>query len=64
MTYGNKRDYRKINIFTAHVHQGKRYFAYRASTTWSATCKEAISRFVDANPLEVLNSDVKARFSK
>ena len=62
--YGDKRDYRKIDIFVAHTHQGERYFAYKCSTTWAKTCREAMARFIVANPLAYQSKDVRARFSR
>ena len=61
-TYGDKRDYPKIVIFSAYYHAGKKYYAYRCCTTWSKTCRDAVQRWVTAHPLE--SSDVKARFDK
>jgi hypothetical protein len=42
MAYGDKRDYRKIEIFVKRA--GKSEFEYFASTTWSPTCKDAVAR--------------------
>jgi hypothetical protein len=42
MQYGDKRDYPKINIY---VNRN-----YRCSTTWAATCKEAVEHFKASNP--------------
>lgn len=53
MKYGDKRDYRKIDIFV----DGK----YVASTTWAKNCKEAKAQYVKTtgkNP-----KSVKARFA-
>ena len=55
MTYGDKRNYPKIDIFWRGL--------YRSSTTWSKTCREAKERFIDAHP-NLLLADVKANFSK
>ena len=59
-----KTDYRKIDIFTAHTYNGKRYFAYSCSTTWAPTCKAAVVRFIETHALAYPSlKDVKARFS-
>lgn len=57
MTYGNKRDYRKIDLFV----NGR----YYASTTWARTCKEAVEMFRKSH-VNYLNSIDKltAKFSK
>jgi hypothetical protein len=47
-TYGNKRDYRKIDLIVAG--------AYRCSTTWARTLKEAVEKFREANPDEALST--------
>ena len=40
MKYGDKRDYRKIDIY--HGAQ------YVGSTTWARTCREAKERYIEA----------------
>jgi hypothetical protein len=40
--YGNKRDYRKIDIFSG----GK----YLCSTTWAKSLGEAVAKWREANP--------------
>lgn len=57
LTYGDKRDYRKIDIFI----NGR----YEASTTWARTCKEAVEMFRKSHG-NYLNSIDKltAKFSK
>lgn len=52
--YGNKRDYRKIDIF----HHG----VYLCSTTWAKTCKEAKDHWLDKNPL-IDPKTIVARYS-
>jgi hypothetical protein len=44
MAYGDKRDYRAIELFT---RVGNGPWSYCATTTWSRTCKEAKARFLD-----------------
>lgn len=46
MTYGNKRDYPKIDIYDKDSNGQA---VYIASTTWAKTCKEAVERY-NANP--------------
>lgn len=59
--YGDKRDYRKIDIYL-RMAPG---WAYGCSTTWARTCKEAKQRFLDANPKWAQIPDkVKASFAK
>lgn len=56
--YGSKRDYPKIDIYV----NGK----YVASTTWSATCKEARTRYLEAMALQGISvhGDVRCHFAK
>jgi hypothetical protein len=61
--YGDKRDYRKIDIFNRHYHGKKSYFAYAGSTTWSATCKEAKQRFYESRYPNVGLADIRCRFA-
>lgn len=44
MTYGNKRDYAKIDIFIYNNKTG--IFDYYCTTTWSRTLKDAKKRFL------------------
>jgi hypothetical protein len=58
MTYGDKRDYRKIDIY--HDRHG-----YVCSTTWAKTCREAIDRFIEARKLtNEYKASYSARFAK
>lgn len=57
MTYGNKRDYRKIDIYTMSPSTGK--WQYVATTTWAKTCREAVARFKALHPEQT----VKAHFA-
>jgi len=60
MKYGNKRNYKKIDIFLKDL---KGFYTYEISTNWSKTCKEAKSRFLKRhNYLD--KTQVKAKFSK
>lgn len=46
MTYGNKRDYRKIDLFVRlKADAPKGPWKYAASTTWARTCREAVERY-------------------
>lgn len=58
MTYGDKRDYRKIVIFVRH---GK-YFAYACVTTWAKTCKEARQKYYEAQYPRIALADIRCRF--
>lgn len=61
MKYGNKRDYKKIDLFT----KGKgicNQWVYYATTTWAKTCKEAKQRFITEHQLD--STQVKAKFQK
>lgn len=51
--YGDKRDYKKIDIYV----NGK----YDGSTNWAKTCKEAIEKYKKTNPDA---KNVTAKFSK
>jgi hypothetical protein len=42
MAYGDKRDYRKIDLIVGGE--------YRCSTTWAKTLKEAVEKWREANP--------------
>jgi len=42
-TYGDKRDYKKIDIYLRNL---RGMYAYECSTTWSKTCKEAKQKFL------------------
>lgn len=55
MKYGDKRDYKKIDIYV----NGK----YDISTTWAKTCKEAKQRYKEAYP-EFEGVKITARYSK
>lgn len=55
MKYGDKRDYKKIDIY----YKGE----YKGSTTWSKTCKQAKEIYCET--WEITDKEnVKARFSK
>jgi len=41
-TYGNKRDYPKIDFYHRRPNGTNHYCG---STTWSRTCREALARF-------------------
>lgn len=59
MAYGDKRDYRKIDLY---LKDGP----YICSTTWAKTCKEAVQRYKESRAglsEETLNR-VYARFAK
>lgn len=58
MTYGDKRDFRKIDIFIGAY--GK--WRYAASTTWARTCKEARERY--ANKHGMCLGNIRANFSR
>ncbi len=51
--YGEKRDYRKIDLYM--------FNKYECSTTWAKTCKEAKEVFCKRNKLDPIS--VKAKFS-
>lgn len=59
MTYGNKRDYRKIDIYVKNA--GGKTYNYVASTTWCNTCKEAAKRYADK--VKIQPAYVKAFFN-
>ena len=48
MTYGDKRDYAKIDIFIYNNQTG--IFDYYCTTTWSRTLKDAKKRFLALHP--------------
>lgn len=64
-SYGDKRDYPKIDIYAKtfngirHVKAGK----YLCTTTWSKTCRDAVERYIERNPTTgYAGSDLYARF--
>jgi hypothetical protein len=56
--YGNRRDYRKIDLYTMSPSTGE--WQYVASTTWSRTCREAAAHFKRLHPEQT----VKAHFAR
>ncbi len=59
MTYGDKRDYRKIDL---HVYTGTMW-QYAASTTWARTCNEAKEQWLKQHSNYALK-DVRANYAK
>lgn len=58
MSYGDKTDYPKIDIYTRQPEG----FVYVGCTTWARTCAEARERY--ANSCAVPVADIKAHFRK
>ena len=60
MTYGDKRDFPKIDI----SRRGTKATPpkYLATTTWAKTCKEAIARYAELSGYAA--SDLTANFQK
>ena len=56
MVYGDKRSYRKIDIYVA----GK----YECSTTWARTCKEAVEKYLERGIYYKYADKVTASFEK
>lgn len=54
-TYGNKRDYPKINIY-------RRGAGYVCSTTWAGSCREAVARYALAHCIP--ETGLFARFAR
>lgn len=42
-TYGNRRDYRKIDLYVRRI--GETTWRYAVSTTWVRTCREAVAHY-------------------
>lgn len=59
MTYGDKRDYRKIDLSVFNPSDG--FWHYRCSTTWARTCREARERLAETTGLAP--ERIRARFS-
>lgn len=60
MTYGNRRDFPKIDLFVRRKGEPASAWTYAATTTWARTCREAVDRYQpDAGTFEV-----KARFQR
>jgi hypothetical protein len=56
IVYGDKRDYRRIEIYV----NGE----YKGTTTWSKTCKEAIDRYILQNvETDIERDKVRAYFA-
>ena len=60
MTYGNKRDYPKIDIYWRPKGDKGAQWQYAATTTWSRTCREAVANYQPDNGSFV----VMARFQR
>lgn len=54
-TYGDKRDYRKIDIYV----DGE----YKVSTTWASSCKEAKEKYIEAYP-DIDPDSVRCTYAK
>lgn len=59
MSYGNKRDYHKIDLW---LKRPDGTCEYLCSTTWARTCREAKAHYLDSNPAKV-GLDVRANFA-
>ena len=59
--YGDKRDYRKIDLFVRSDILGVRQ--YVGSTTWSRTCREAADQLAKLHP-NISRSNITAWFAK
>lgn len=66
MAYGDKRDYRKIDIYVARDG----HYKYVASTTWAKTLKEAKARYWanmngrDKEHASIHIDDIKCKFAE
>lgn len=58
--YGEKTDYRKINIYVRHAVT--KQWSYACSTTWAPTCHEAKTRYIMAHPY-ISSENVRANFA-
>ncbi len=56
VTYGDKRDYPKIDLYINGV--------YWRSTTWAKTCKEAKERRINSDSIGLRGKLITARFAK
>ena len=61
MAYGDKRDYKKIDIYLKNKGGSSHYLA---STTWSKTCKEAVAVYREKYFLADTSKMIFARFDK
>ena len=59
MAYGDKRDYRKIDIYLRRPHG----LTYLASTTWASNLREARERYAATRPNDYGPSDLAAYYS-
>lgn len=60
MTYGNRRDFPKIDIYAKRA-KGQP-LKYLCSTTWARTCRKAVERYATSS--DYAASDLKAHFSR
>lgn len=58
MAYGDKRDYRRIDLSVFNPADG--FWHYAATTTWAATCREAVRQFATKRGLSI--DRIRARF--
>ncbi len=59
MAYGDKRDYRKIDLFVRR--KGETRWTYAVSTTWARTCREAVEHYQPTGA--GVTFEVKAHFA-
>ena len=57
--YGEKRNYKKINIYLRRPGGASTYLA---STTWARSCREAVLKYCEKNPGKYAASDLHAHY--
>lgn len=62
MAYGDKRDFRKIDIYATDSF-GNLPWRFVSSTTWARTCKEAAQHWEESHSGEFHAIRVKAQFA-
>ena len=60
MAYGDKRDYRKIDLYV--YSESTKRWEYVGSTTWAKTCREASQRLAALHS-NIAISNIKGRFA-
>jgi len=63
--YGAKRDYRPIEIWRKYPGPKSTGWRFEGVTTWSRTCAEAKTRFLESHPdLSHASDRIKASFAQ
>ena len=61
VSYGDKRDYPKIDLFV--FSEGLKRWEYVGTTTWSRTCREAADNLAKLHP-NLARSNIRGQFQR